>query len=317
MLHWTKATTAQAIIDRWAAKPLNFDPGTKWQYSNTNYVLAGEIFEKVSGQGLVAFLREKIFQPLKMQSAGDCADASPNDAVAYTRYAGGPPRPVQREANGWYFAAGELCMTPSDVARWDMALLRKEILSAKSYEAFTGAVMLKNGDSTNYALGLQVGEFNRIPTISHTGEVSGFLASNTLFPTRNGAVVVLTNEDGINLIGPLSSQVSTLAFLPGEPPAEEKNTQQVRSILDGLRSGKVNRALFTDNANSYFSETALRDYRTSLTALGKLKSLTQANQSLRGGMIHRSYRAVYAKKTVVLNIYVLPDGRYEQFLVEE
>jgi D-alanyl-D-alanine carboxypeptidase len=121
---WTKATTAQAIVNRWATKPLNFDPGTKWQYSNTNYVLAGEIFEKVSGQGLVPFLREKIFQPLQMQSAGDCADPSPNDAVAYTRYAGGPPRPVQREANGWYFAAGELCMTPSDVARWDMALLR-------------------------------------------------------------------------------------------------------------------------------------------------------------------------------------------------
>jgi D-alanyl-D-alanine carboxypeptidase len=63
---WTQPTTPQAIVDHWAKKPLDFDPGTKWQYSNTNYVLAGEIFEKVSGQPLVAFLREKIFLPLGM-----------------------------------------------------------------------------------------------------------------------------------------------------------------------------------------------------------------------------------------------------------
>jgi CubicO group peptidase (beta-lactamase class C family) len=64
------------MLDRWARKPLNFDPGTRWQYSNTNYVLAGEIFEKVSGQPLVSFLREKIFKPLGMQSADDCSAAS-------------------------------------------------------------------------------------------------------------------------------------------------------------------------------------------------------------------------------------------------
>src|SRR5262249_12938981 len=46
---WTKPISPRGILDRWAKKPLNFDPGTKWQYSNTNYTLAGEIFEKVSG----------------------------------------------------------------------------------------------------------------------------------------------------------------------------------------------------------------------------------------------------------------------------
>ena len=91
---WTKPTTPQAILDTWARKPLNFDPGTKWQYSNTNYVLAGEIFEKVSGQPLVAFLREKIFQPLGMLSANDWPPEQPADAKAYTRYALGQPRPA-------------------------------------------------------------------------------------------------------------------------------------------------------------------------------------------------------------------------------
>ncbi len=312
---WTKPTTPQAILDRWAKKPLNFDPGTQWQYSNTNYVLAGEIFEKASGQPLLSFLREKIFDPLGMRSAGDCQPAGPADATAYTRYALGPARPVAREGSGWYFAAGELCMTPSDLAHWDVAFLQKKILSPASYSEFTREVRLTNGDATHYALGLQLGEFSRIPMIEHGGEVSGFLALNLVFPTRYGAVIALSNEDGIQMVDPLARQIASLVFLPDKPSATDKNTQQVRSILEGLRKGKVDRALFTANANSYFGEIALRDCKTSLTALGKLKSVNSVSESLRGGMTYRSYRAHFNKKTVILSIYVMPDGKYEQFLV--
>ena len=314
---WLEPTTPLAILDRWAKKPLNFDPGTKWQYSNTNYVLAGEIFEKVSAQPLPAFLRERIFQPLGMQSAGDCSQRSPADAAAYTRFALGPPRPVKREAPGWYFGAGELCMTPSDLARWDIAFLRKRILSAKSYEEFTHEARLKNGDYTHYALGLQIGEFNRMPLISHSGEVSGFISYNGIYPTRDGAVVVLTNEDGINLIGLISSAMATIAFLPEEPPASEKATAQVKTMLEGFGAGKIDRSQFTADANSYFTDVALRDIRKSLAGLGKLKSVTRTSETLRGGMVHRAYRATYAKKSLSLNIYVMPGGQYEQFMIEE
>ena len=312
---WSQSTTPLAVLDRWAKKPLNFDPGTRWQYSNTNYVLAGEIFEKASGQPLLEFLAEKIFRPLEMRSAGDCQVASPVDAVAYTRYAAGPPRVAQREAGGWYFAAGELCMTPSDLARWDVAFLQKKILSERSYAEFTAEVKLANGDFSHYALGLQVGDLRNIPMLFHGGEVSGFLASNSVFPNRGGAVIVLSNQDGVDLIGPLSRQVAELVFLPDRPPAPDQEIRQVRSILDGLRQGKVDRGLFTANANYYFGETALADYKASLTAMGELKSVTRVNESLRGGMIHRTYRAEYEKKTVSLNIYVMPDGKHEQFLV--
>jgi D-alanyl-D-alanine carboxypeptidase len=316
---WTKPTTPRDVLDRYAKKPLNFDPGTKWQYSNTNYVLAGEIFEKASGQPLLKFLSAKIFDPLGIRSAGDCSETSPMDATAYTRFALGPPRVVAREASGWYFAAGELCMTPSDLARWDVALLQKKILSAKSYEEFTREMKLNNGDVTGYALGLQIGSFRNMPTVSHGGEVSGFLAQNTLYPTRSGAVIVLSNEDAINLIVPLSQRIATLVFLPEQPPpsAAENDTRETRSILESLQRGEIDRTLLTDNANSYFSAAALQDYRNSLSALGPLKAVTLVNDALRGGMTHRTYRAEYEKKTVLLNIYVMPGGKYEQFLVEE
>src|SRR5262245_7150680 len=63
--------TAEKIMDVWARKPLDFDPGTKWQYSNTNYVIAGVIVEKVANMPLLQFLREKVFTPLGMTSVTD------------------------------------------------------------------------------------------------------------------------------------------------------------------------------------------------------------------------------------------------------
>jgi len=314
---WTHPTTPAAILDKWAKKPLNFDPGTRWQYSNTGYVLAGSIVEKVSGKPLVEFLREMILNPLGMSSAGDCNDRTAADATPYTRFALGPPRPVGREARGWYDGAGELCMAAPDLAKWDIAFLQHKLLSPASYEQFTHEIRLKNGDLTHYALGLSLGDFHGIPMLSHGGEVSGFLALDEMFPTRNGAIIVLSNEDGISITGPVADQLAQLVFLPNQPEESPADTARVRAVLEGLRQGKIQPDQFTENARSYFTPEALRDIRTSLANLGPLKSVTRSAEQLRGGMTHRSYRAEFAKKTVRLNVYVAADGKFEQFMVVE
>ncbi len=314
---WTHPTTSAAILNKWAKKPLNFDPGTRWQYSNTGYVLAGSIVEKVSGKPLVEFLREVILTPLGMPSAGDCNDRTATDATPYTRFALGPPRKVSREARGWYDGAGELCMAAPDLAKWDLAFLEHKLLSPSSYEEFTHEIRLNNGDLTHYALGLDVTDFRGVPMLSHGGEVSGFLALDEKFPTRGGAIIVLSNEDGISLAGPLADQLAQLVFLPSQPPESAADTSRVRAVLEGLRQGKIQLDQFTENARSYFTAEALRDIRTSLAPLGALKSVSRSSESLRGGMTHRSYRAEFAKKTVRLNVYIMPDGKFEQFMVME
>lgn len=313
---WTKPVTPDEILQRWAKKPLNFNPGTRWQYSNTNYVLAARIFEKVSGQQLLPFLRKAVFQPLGMQSAGSCAERGPADAQAYTRYALGPPRPVGREATGWYLGAAELCMTAPDLAKWNAAFLQKRILSAKSYAEFTRDVKLADGKPTHYALGLQVGEFQGTPEVMHSGEVSGFLAMNRSYPAKGIAVTVLSNEDGVNLIGPLSQQISAIMLQPGHSARNAAEDEQIRQILLGLQQGRVDRQLFTSDANAYFGDTALADYQRSLSPLGRLEFLIRENEQQRGGMTHLSFRAQYERKAVTLNIYKTATGKFEQFLVE-
>jgi D-alanyl-D-alanine carboxypeptidase len=319
---WIKPTTPEAVLDQWAKKPLDFDPGTRWQYSNTNYVLAGRIFEKASGQQLMPFLKEKFFDPLGMTSAGDCSvDKTPEDAVAYTRYALGPARPALREGPGWYFAAGELCMTPADLARWDSAFLHKQILSAQSYNEFTTEILLKDGDHTRYALGLQIGQHNNIPVIYHGGEVSGFLTLNQVFPTRDAAVIVCSNQDGIDLIEPVAAVIANWVLgsedASSNGAASPAELQQVRNILEGLQKGQVDRSLFTSNMIFYFSETAIRDIQSSLSQLGALKSVTRVREALRGGMTFQAYDLQFEKRKLILTVYLTGDGHYEQFLIME
>lgn len=322
---WTKPTTPENLLNKWAKKPLDFDPGTKWQYSNTNFVLAGRIFEKATGEKLVPFLEKNIFEPLGMTTAGDCSvTKTPQDAVAYTRYGLGPARPALREAAGWYFAAGELCMTPADLAKWDIAFLQEKILSAKSYQEFTREVLLTDEDYTHYALGLQLGQLDNIPTIYHGGEVSGFLAYSFMYPTRNVAVIIVSNQDGTDLITPLEHEIARWVLEPDKRDtsaasanAPRAELDQVQAIVEGLQAGKINRALFTANANFYFTDAALADFKESLAPLGKLKSITRQFAGLRGGMKARGYKAQFETKTVSVSVYMTDDGLYEQFLVVE
>jgi CubicO group peptidase (beta-lactamase class C family) len=313
---WARPTTPQAIMDHWAKKPLDFDPGTRWQYSNTNYTIAGTILEKATGQDLMSFLKQHILTPLGMASAGDCDSKSAQDATAYTRFALGPPRPVAREGAGWYFAAGELCMTPSDLAKWDIAFLQKRILSEASYKEFTKEVKLTDGKSTHYALGLSVGEIQGLPAFTHGGEVSGFLASNAVFPTKNTGIIVLSNQDGVNMVPTVMREMAATLFSPGNAEATAQDAK-VRHILEELTEGKIDRSVFTQNANDYFTAGALKDIRTSLVPLGPLKVLTRTADQLRGGMTHLTYRARFEHDTVALNIYLMPDGKFEQFMIEE
>src|SRR6185369_11560410 len=105
-----RPATSESILGRWARQPLDFEPGTKYQYSNTGYVAAGMIVEKASGTPLLDFLKKRIFVPLGMQSVADVdrGRLTESDPVGYMRYGLGPLRVAPKEGPGWLFAAGEL-----------------------------------------------------------------------------------------------------------------------------------------------------------------------------------------------------------------
>jgi D-alanyl-D-alanine carboxypeptidase len=192
-----ESTTAQHILDVWAKKPLDFDPGTKWQYSNTNYVIAGLIVEKVGGMPLMKFLQANIFKPLDMEAVwnSDAEKLGDTDASGYIRYALGPLRPAPKEGKGWMFAAGELAMPAYDLAQWDISVMNRSLLAPRSYDEMVATVKLKDGTDSHYGLGLFVRNSLGHTYYEHSGEVSGFVSDNIVFPDDKAAIAVLTNQD--------------------------------------------------------------------------------------------------------------------------
>lgn len=192
-----RPATPQQILDHWARQPLDFQPGTRWQYSNTNFVIAALIVQKVSGQPFFQFLQQHILRPLGMRSATDFDANGPGsiEPVGYMRYGLGPLRPAIATGAGWMFGAGELALTASDLAKWDISVIDRSLLTPASYAALEHTVLLANGVSSGYGLGVDVGTTNGHRNISHTGEVAGFTAANMIFPDDSAAIVVLTNQD--------------------------------------------------------------------------------------------------------------------------
>jgi D-alanyl-D-alanine carboxypeptidase len=307
---------AQAILEGWAKKPLDFEPGSKWQYSNTNYVVAGVIVEKVAGMPVLEFLRKRIFGPLRMTTVAD-SDQAPlgsEDASRYLRYALGPLRPAPKEGRGWMFAAGELAMTARDLALWDISMIGQTVLKPESYRAMTTEVPLSNGVGSRYGLGVSIGTVDGRRLVSHGGEVSGFTARNDVYPDDRAAVAVLTNLDATSASEQIASKVATILFAKTDSGTQAA-LDEVKAIFAGLQKGKLDRTRFTSNANAYFSDQAIADFASSLAPLGTAQEFTQAAQSLRGGMTLRRYRLKFATKTLRLWTFTMPDGKLEQLQI--
>ena len=92
------------------------------------------------------------------------------------------------------FAAGELAMTPHDLALWNISMLQRSILKPESYDQMFTEVKLKNGKGTHYGLGVEVTERNGLRSIEHSGEVNGFVSDNEVLIDNDIAIAVVTNH---------------------------------------------------------------------------------------------------------------------------
>jgi CubicO group peptidase (beta-lactamase class C family) len=310
MLH---PESSQQILDTWAKKPLDFEPGTKWQYSNTNFVIGGRIVEQITGAPLMEFLTQRIFRPLGMTSVwnSDEAKLTQADATAYYRHALGPLRVAPKEGRGWMFAAGELAMTAHDLALWDESLIAQSILKPDSYKKMFTEVKLKDGTGTHYGLGVGVHDRDGHRSIEHSGEVSGFVSDNMVLVDDGVAVAVLTNQDAVGAASTIARlAVPVILNTPATAPEE-----QAIGLYRGLQQGHIDRSLLAPNLSDYFTSEALADFQTSLSPLGGPLTFHQTHEELRGGMTFRVFEIVYPGRKLDLTTYTYPDGKLEQYLI--
>lgn len=302
----TRPTTPAAILGRWAASPVDFTPGTRFQYSNTGYVAAGLIVERVSGEPLITFLRKHVFDRAGMHPT-NADDGLPATAPqGYSRFGLGPIHSARTIATGWSFGSAELVMTAGDLARWDISMIDRSLMSNAAYNAQQREHLLAIGLGTGYGLGVDVDAVQGHRRIKHAGGYSGFSSENRVYPDDRAAIVVLDNADFGDAQKTIADVIEQQLFANG--------VERASALYAMLRSGKLDRARFTRHGNEYLTAAALVDLRVGLEPLGDPKAITQTQSGQRGGYTIERFTLDFGLRKLELTIRADPGP---QGLVEE
>jgi CubicO group peptidase (beta-lactamase class C family) len=178
--------------------PFDFEPGTKWRYSNTNYYLLGMIVAKVSGMSYAAYMQRTFFGPLGLTHTryGATAPIIPERAQGYS-YDAASQKPLNAAALSMNVpgGAGALISTAGDLLRWQIALTGGKAVSPASYrEMIDSAVPTGQGDS-RYGFGLGIGMRNGHQVVSHNGGINGFNSVLSFVPDLGLGVAVISNSE--------------------------------------------------------------------------------------------------------------------------
>ena len=173
-------------------KPLDFEPGSQFAYSNSNFEVLGVVIEKVSGKKYGDLLRERIFAPLGMKDSGLDTDELilPKRAQGYMPGPGGIVL-ARSESMTVPWAAGSIYSTTGDLLKWERGLFGGKVLSADSLKAMT------TPGKGNYGLGVGVDSKDGLKVVQHGGGIEGFNTHLLYVPERRIAVVALSNVNGV------------------------------------------------------------------------------------------------------------------------
>lgn len=310
------------LLKEYAGTKLDFEPGHRWSYSNTGFVLLGRIVERVSGKPYGEFLSERILKPLGMEhTVFDPKPGQPGMARGYTGFALGPPEPAGREAPGWIHAAGALYTTPSDLAKWDIALVSGKVLKPDSYQVMTTPRELADGRFKDYGCGIGVSRKRGETILKHSGAVCGFLTYNAVLPRTKSAVILMANDerqDASDVFEPLLE----LLLKAQEPPKPDvpaiKGPPAKVAALDlfrELQSGKVNRDCLGEDYSLYLTEERVKGAKERLGPLGEPTKVEVDPTAERGGMEVAMVHFTFKNSKMKGLMYRTPDGKIQEFLI--
>lgn len=178
---------------------LLFNPGTDWSYSNSAYVVAGLIVEKVSGLSLTQYYRQNIFTPLGMSntSVGNSDSVVINEVSGYQGSVNGKYMPLTYESWSWAYGAGGIISTVDDMLKWDNALYTNKIVKPEWLQKAWQPFLLPNGQQVNYGFGWALANYNNTKLIAHSGGMRGFLSDGTRVPLQQTYIIILSNTETI------------------------------------------------------------------------------------------------------------------------
>ncbi|MGO9510124.1 MAG: serine hydrolase domain-containing protein [Mycobacterium sp.] len=189
-----RTTQADALAALAAAPDLLFNPGTRYDYSNSNYLLLGEIVRRVSGQTLPDFLSTQIFQPLALVMVLDPVGRLPNKALSYTKSGKGNQGEYQVADSPWeQVGDGGIQTTPGQLVRWGDNYRTGKVGGQTLLDAqLAGAVETEPGGGDRYGAGI-ISLANGM--LDHDGAWAGFVTAFRVSSDRRTTVAISCNVD--------------------------------------------------------------------------------------------------------------------------
>jgi CubicO group peptidase (beta-lactamase class C family) len=319
-------TTPEAVLAPLATQPLDFAPGTRYEYSNTNFVVLGRIAETLTGRPLAAIEAERILAPAGMtQSAFGAVPAGIPFATGYMDATGQTVAPPYDAS--WLYAAGDLITTAPDLARFDIALMAGKIVSLKSLAVMQTGLHDAGESGVEYGLGFMTATFGSQAIAGHHGGVPGFEADDEMITNAHFGVVVLGNSFGFATAAFNAVALSTL--LPTDyalartagferaanlrAAADPAIEAKLRGLLAGISANAIDRATLSPAMNAALTPSAVAAIAASFPPYGSLTKLAFLTHTTQGTYDAYVYAASYADGDVTYKLVLDASGKIAGF----
>jgi CubicO group peptidase (beta-lactamase class C family) len=317
--------TEDELYTKIKAMPMDFQPGEKWSYRNTNYVLLGIMIHRLTGKFYGDYLQERIFKPLGMTSTRIISDEDiiPHRASGYRLVDG------QLKNQEWVSptfnstADGTLYFTVLDLEKWDAALYTEKLVKKSSLDQMWTPVTLNDGKKHPYGFGWGVDQFNGHRLLEHGGAWQGFTTDISRYVDDRLTIVVLTNLDARHSDpGKIARGVAGI-YVPALKPIELKPiadkepqvTVLFRTALGDMVAGTPKLETFTPQERTEWVPERIKGLSEFLKSVGALKSVDLLERKEEGGSRVYNYRVEFAERTLLVGFKLGKDEKFFEWHV--
>jgi CubicO group peptidase (beta-lactamase class C family) len=307
--------------------PPAFTPGTRWQYSNSNYYLLGTALQSVTHQSFSTLLTRRITRPLHLTSTTFGLPVERNVAQG-CRWAGPDWLPAAESPNDaptLAFSASALSSNVPDLVAWLWDLYDGAVVSPESFATMTTSWKLSNGTPTEYGFGFFTDDWYGDRVAQHTGYVDGFSAVDVLALDDGSAIALLANADQVPLI-PLAKSIFAIvepikdaALVAGfNHPAVNEDpavTSLVKTLVPQLACASVDRSLLSPGYARSLDSPRLESFAQALQPLGELSQALFNEAATAGSATSYVYTLIFTNGRIRLTLE-LREGKIEAISLE-
>jgi CubicO group peptidase (beta-lactamase class C family) len=316
-LDYRKDYTEDELVQFAFGLPLEFPAGSRWNYSNTGYILLGVIVRKASGQFYGDVLRDRVFRPLAMNTARvlNEEDIILHRAAGY-RLSGETIKNQEWVAPKLNTTAdGSMYLSLQDWLAWEDALRKKSVLRATSWEKVFAPVRLNSGKTYPYGFGWALHDGRGLPRYSHTGQWQGFTAAYLHVIDADLSIIVLGNlsQGNPRRIAERIAQIhlpEVLLPTRAAPTAPAPALlARVRRLLVATKAGTLRESEFEFVGSGYFPAVPL-SYKELLDDIGPVERIEVLEKRELGDDTVFILRGIAGVKQLVIELLITPTGKF-------